>query len=250
MKLVDVSAFLGHWPFRAVSRTASEMKADLQGVGIQRAWIASLDAFFHPDPTAANDALAQAAGGDAFFCPLAVINPAVYGWEKQIEHARKNAFRGWKISPNYHGYDVSGDLAASIATLAAQASLPLCIQMRLQDERGHHPLMKVPGVPAQAIVELAKKVPQAKIVACAPYMSELKILAQAPNIWAELSFAESGQSLNDALTHLPANRLLFGSHAPLHYPAAEAAKLSGGLDIPEEVLAQIAHGNAQDLIPR
>jgi len=248
MKLVDVSAFCGSWPFRDVQRTAAELKSDLQKVGVAHAWLTHIEGMFRPDPTHDNEALLNEVKGDGFFSYLAVINPAISGWERQVERARELSFHGWKLSPNYHGYDLGGDAATTLAKIAAESHVPLCIQMRMQDERGQHALMKVLGVPAQGIVELARKVPSAQIVACAPYLSELKILGQAPNVWSELSFCESGQSLNDALKHVPANRLLFGSHSPLHYPAAAAAKISGGIDISDEVLAQVAEGNARDLI--
>ncbi|HYF50419.1 MAG TPA: amidohydrolase family protein [Planctomycetota bacterium] len=249
MKLVDVSGFLGNWPFRSVSRSAAELKADLKSVGVAQAWVSSVSAAFQYDPMQENERLAKSVAGDDFFVSVAVINPAAEGFLRDAQQLlRQFNFRAVKLTPNYHGYTL--DHPGVIELAKGHPQLPLCIQMRLQDERGHHPLMKVPGVPAQAIVDLARKVPEARIIACAPYLPELKILAQAPNVWAELSFCENGQSLNTALEHMTADRLLFGSHAPLHYPAAEAAKLAGGLDIPDEVLAQIASGNAQQLMPK
>ena len=46
----------------------------------------------------------------------------------------------------------------------------------------------------------------------------------SPNIRAELSFVESGFLLHDALGHLGPDRLLLGSHAPIHMIAPNAAK--------------------------
>jgi hypothetical protein len=110
------------------------------------------------------------------------------------------------------------------------------------DERSHHPLMKVPGVAPAAVVELARAHPALPVLVCGATMADLPALAAGPTILAELSFVESGWLLRDALAQLGPERLLLGTHAPLHYPAAGVAKLSSD-ELPAETRQRLAQAN-------
>ncbi|MGH2557431.1 MAG: hypothetical protein ACRDJH_00090, partial [Thermomicrobiales bacterium] len=80
------------------------------------------------------------------------------------------------------------------------------------------------------------------ILVCGAYMADLPAFSATPNIHIEMSFVESGYLLRDALAALGADRLLLGTHAPLHYPAAGVAKLASDALDPAD-LARMSQGN-------
>jgi hypothetical protein len=104
------------------------------------------------------------------------------------------------------------------------------VQLRVLDERAHHPLMQVPGVPVEALARLATAVPDGRFLACGIFQAELGALADAPNVMAEVSSVESGDALANALSALGPDRLMLGTHAPVYDPAPGMAKVAGVTD--------------------
>lgn len=251
--LADVSVFAGAWPFRRLHPTDPPgLKARLAAGGVTQAWIASASGIFHADPMPANEDLAAAVGASAenFYIKVAVIDPSLPGWRADAARCLDElGFRAFKLLPNYHRYALDGAAAAACVTFAAERKIPVCVQLRMEDERGHHPLVKVPGVEAKDVRAFAERHPAARFLACGAYTKDLKALAGPENLWAETSFAESGQALRDAVQAFGARRLCFASHSPLYVLEAETAKLSvDQQDVSPEDLAAIRFGNAQDLL--
>lgn len=223
--LIDTSVFCGAWPFRWLrQRSAAELKAHLHPHGVEQAWVASAEAILYPDPMQGNEPLLMAVQGDPFFVPVAVLDPTLATWRRDAEACLKLGARAFKLVPNYHSYSLADPRADGVASLARQAGAVVCVQMRMMDERAHHPLMKVPGVPAADVAGLAGRHPEVRFLACAAYQAELKAL-RAPNLWVEISFIESGRALPAAAAALGWEQLVFGSHSPFFYFAAIAAKL-------------------------
>jgi uncharacterized protein len=251
MTLIDTSAFCGHWPFRRLPvRGTAEVKALLSAGGVTRAWVAPLEGVFYHDPMDANEELNSDLRGDEFFVQCGVINVTLASFHRDalacLDELNCGAI---KLFPNYHGYDLADARVKELAALAAEENLPLCIQMRMQDERGHHPLVKVPGVPALSVVALAQACPQTRILACGPYLNEMKTLSGAPNIWCETSFAENGETLKNVLAAVAPGRLVFGSHSPMYYLAANVAKLNPEMaGASAEQVAAISAANAAALL--
>jgi uncharacterized protein len=249
--MIDTSVFCGHWPFRRLPAHApDELKTMLAAAGVTQAWVAPLEGVFFYDPMDANEELSSEIRGSDFFIQCAVINPSLPTFHRDTLAALDDLHcRAIKIFPNYHGYAVKDPRVRELAAIAEEANIPVCIQMRVQDERAHHPLVKVGGVSAEEIVEIAKACPKTRFLACAPYLGELKALAPAENLWAELSFVENGESLRTALSSFPHTRLVFGSHSPLHYFAAGAAKLNAEMALAAaEQIRAIATTNAEQLL--
>jgi predicted TIM-barrel fold metal-dependent hydrolase len=246
----DASVFTGPWPFATGEHESlPALVTILQKVGITAAAVSPARAILAPEPEAHNAALAQAlddlGGVPVAFVPVPVIDPSSPIWRDHLATCRAlfgDALRAVKIVPNYQSVDLHDPCAVALAHELARQGLTLCIQMRMADERAHHPLMKVLGVEPAAILALAARAPELPILACGPYLAELPALAPAPNIHAELSFVESGFLLRGALAALGSDRLLLGTHAPLHYPAAGVAKLTSDELSPDD-LARIGRAN-------
>jgi len=254
-KMIDTSVFCGHWPFRYLPDAGPHgLKSRLLSQGITEAWVAPLDAVFYQDPMHANELLHAAIQDDEYFVPVGALDVSLPSWRHDARRClEKLRCRAFKIFPNYHRFAASGPEAVALCELAREANVPVCIQMRMQDEREHHPLVKVPGVPWQDVLDLARKAPRTRLLVCAPYRNELKELQAAANIWAEFSFVEWELSLRTAIAAFRHERLVFGSHAPLYYVEAEEAKLDVvPADFAGEnslaVVAAIREGNARKLL--
>ena len=252
-RIVDASVFCGCWPFRSLPRRApEELKAHLRRNGISRAWVAAAEAILCPDPMQANGPFFSAVEGDDFFVPVAIINPTLGTWRRDAETClRKRGARAVKLVPNYHRYELSDPRVSDLAAFAARGGVPVCIQVRMMDERAHHPLMKVPAVPPDDIAALAGRHPGTRFLACSPYGGQLEKLSEAPNVWAEISFVESDRALRAAVEAMGPGRVVFGSHSPLLYFQAEAAKLDvDPAEVAPGVVNAVRESNAAALLGR
>jgi hypothetical protein len=246
----DASAWVGNWPFvSSVETDLAELVAQLERVGLSGAAISPLAAVLGPEPMTANLALLDQAkrySGNFTIGIVPILDPSFPGWQQDLTtllSAYPEYLAAIKIVPNYHGYAVDSGECLRLAHAVAGAGLGLCVQVRMLDERAHHPLMMVPGVPVTDIARLARAAPTTRFLASGVFRNELSILAGAPNISAELSSVESGNTLEDALAVLDARRLMLGTHAPVYYPLPGMVKLTTSGQ-PDDVIVRIATTNA------
>lgn len=266
MTFFDASVWVGRWPFRPAALTLPGLEARLRTHNVEGACVAPVEAVLAPDPLPLSLALCRLAGrrrSGFRWVPTAVIDPSLRGWEEGAQASLRLGARCLKVVPNYHLYPVvpGGRVSApapwvprsaeeglrglhALCALAAATGVPVAVQVRLQDERTHHPLMQVPAVPAAEVAALAAQHPDGRFIACGCTLGELAAFASARNVWVELSHVEGRETLVDALTRVPAERLLFGSHSPILYTAAAVAKVEAA---PVDVREAVARGNARGL---
>ncbi len=250
-QIIDTSVFCGYWAFRALSyRTPAALKQHLQAAGVGQAWVAAPEAVLYPDPMQANEPFLATVASDPYWLPVAVIDPSLPGWEADVRRCMQLGARALKLTPNYHEYKLSDSCAAELAELAVALRLPVCVQVRMLDERSHHPLMKVPGVPPADIAAYAQSHPAAAFLACGCFMAESKLLRpDTANLWVELSHMETVETLHQALQNVSPDRLVFGSHSPFLYMSAVLAKLHADLTMtPAEQVAAVRAANALSLL--
>jgi predicted TIM-barrel fold metal-dependent hydrolase len=198
----------------------------------------------------ANGPLIEEIEGDEFFVPVAVINPGLAAWKRDLQTCLLDwKARGVKIFPNYHEYEMKDECVFQLAGLASEADVPLCVQIRMMDERAHHPLMKVPSVPAASVVDFAMHHPGTRFLVCGALPGEVALFAKAENVWVVISFIEGELALRRAVNGVGRQRVVFGSHSPLHYLEVEVAKLDVDLvDVPVQVVEAMRNDNALGLL--
>ncbi len=246
----DASVFVGHWAFSpAPTATVKDLIARLSAAEITGAAFSPAEAVLAPEPMTANCRLfaALAATQSAGFTVVAVpiIDPSLPGWEDHFAaslDAGGTMVRAVKIVPNYHNYSLDIPAVTALARECGERGIGLCVQVRMEDERSHHPLMRVPAVPPAAVVALAGEHAALPLLICGAYMAELTAYRTCPTVSVELSFVESGFLLRDALASLDADRLLLGTHAPVHMIATSVAKLSSD-DLNADARARIGTEN-------
>ncbi len=252
--MLDASAFVGVWAFRAYpERTVEHVVEALRARGFRGACLSPVEAVLHPEPMSANRSFVSevsAASISNFVTVLApVVDPSHTPWEEHLGASLElggERVGAIKLFPNYHAYSLDEPAVDALADRLKARNLTLSLQVRMEDERSRHPMMSTMGVPVAEIDALASRHPDLQILVCGAYMGELRQLVSKENLHFEMSFVESGRLLGDALKHVGATRLLSGTHTPLFMPGVGAIKaLADQTDA--ETLKMITEGNFRRL---
>ena len=224
--MVDCNVGLGHWPFaRFGSVSASRLDRELADLGVSTALVWNPEAVLYEEPEACNTDLARRVARYPRLLPVPVANPRVRSAESIVAQPGIPAVR---LVPNYHAYRLTDDVAVALCRRAAARRLPVIVQMRVEDERNQYELLKVPGVPVDEVEALAARLPELTIVAVCGYLREVIRLAAVPNVWLDISFAETVDTLGALKAEIGLAKLLLGSHAPWLYARAAMAKVETG----------------------
>ena len=226
----DLCAFAGNWPFRRLRRGSLEdVLADHAARGITGGLMSSLDAISYNDPWEANGPLLAALSGTGWRLAMAA-DPTLPRCGARLERGVRAGAAAVRLYPGVHGYGLDSPCVSDLLRAAEDMRLPVLITVQLEDPRLEYLLRQRP-VDTALLPELAARHPRAALVAsCCP--RALLPEAGPENLWADT--AGLGQALFP-LEDLPfpAERLLFGSCAPLQ------CLDSALLDIPPERREQI-----------
>jgi predicted TIM-barrel fold metal-dependent hydrolase len=250
MKLFDALAWTGAWPFSPVAvHEARSLAAELAANGISGALVSPFEAVFAPDPAPANRRLLHDTRATSGLVPVPVVNPALPGWERELEACRADArVRIVRLLPAYHGYRLDGRAAAAFARVAAADGLAVAVQMRLVDERHEHHAVRVRPVPVAALESFARRTPELRLLASGLLRSEIKAVApRLSGVRFDTAFAEWLDTVPDLLARARPEQLVFATNAPLLIPAAGRAKVATA-SVPDSVRAAIGGGNLPRLL--
>lgn len=229
--VIDASAFIGEWPFRLLPNTTLEaLENRLCAEGVERALVTPLEGLLHDDPQPVNVRWGERLRGSSFFHFIPLMNPTLPRVESSLAACREDyAAVGLRLVPNYHGYSLADERVDSLARIAGELSLPILLQLRLQDVRSMHPLLRVADVDVQATIALARHHPDTTIVLCGCSWSEFQqvgpFLEKIPNLYLTLSHVEYVDVLSRLVDHWGTSRFLAGTHAPLFSAASLRLKL-------------------------
>jgi predicted TIM-barrel fold metal-dependent hydrolase len=196
----------------------------------------------YPDPQLAKEVwLPRIAKVDGL-TPVAVIDPTLPNWgtslQRCVERWRARVVR---IVPSYHRLNLSDPRLHELVGAATAGRLVVSVQFRMEDERRHHALMKVPPPNINDLLALIRRHPQTCFhVACA-YLAEATQLAAAPNVVLEISSIEAMETLRAATERIAPAQLCFGSHTPFYYTRAAILKLQHS-DLDARLAAAIGAG--------
>ena len=248
----DVSAFVGDWPFRRLPATEPEaLAARLRTEGVERACVSALDGLFSGDPQPANEYWAGRLKALPFFRFVAVINPALPGWEGALAASQERlGAAGVRLHPNYHGYALDGESVHALMRAAAARALPVFLSLRMQVRRSMHPLASVSDIVACDALALCRAHPETTIVLAGAKWGEMQelrpLLADLPRVYLELSHLEWVDGVHRFVRQWGAERLLWGTHAPLFTPTAARLKVETARLSAAERHALVS-GNAEQL---
>jgi predicted TIM-barrel fold metal-dependent hydrolase len=253
--LIDTNVNLSRWPLRRLrGDDARALVSMLRRQRVRQAWAGSLDGLLHKDIASVNARLADECHGHGggLFVPFGSVNPKLPDWEEELRRcAEVHRMPGIRLHPNYHGYTLDDPGFVRLLRLAAERRMIVQLALVMEDERMMHPLLRVEPVDTAPLTVLVKQTPGLRLV----LLNALRTLGAKPlldliaagEVYVEISMLEGVGGVANLLAQLPAQRVLFGSHAPLFYFESALLKLKES-PLSEEQLNAIRRGNAQRLL--
>ena len=227
MPVIDMNVSLGHWPFEPMRpQSGRQLKRHLENQGIVRAVVSSLDSVLYREPQWGNEALYRSAARYEGLFPCCVVNPSLPNWESVLMAGIEAGCRMVKLYPNYHQYELSHVAVDELVSSCERESLLIALSIRVEDERAHPAIMKVPATSIEGILGLAERWSERIFLVLCPTLAEVQRLAEKPNLVFEISHVEHLNSLATLFETVPSRRIVFGSHTPFLYTGAALAKLS------------------------
>jgi len=255
MAVIDVSAFVGTYPFGDLGGAGSAgwLTGQMDRLGVEQAWVGYLPSILQLDPTPGNRALEKitASFGDRLRA-VPTINPELPRWQDDLNRALEIGAPAVRLFPQYQGIDPAGDEIRVVLAAAAVAGMPAILTVRLEDERQRHPLDVAPELSAAAVRALVRSDERARLIvanANAAFVEEVhfgltqdeaaQLLWDIAWIWGPP--ADDLARLLDTVGH---ERFAFGSGMPLRVPDVAAAKLDL-IDLAEDVREAILGENVR-----
>ncbi|MCR9233678.1 MAG: amidohydrolase family protein [bacterium] len=251
--IYDVNVYLSQWPFRRLPNddTASLVRK-LKQNQIQQALAGSFDGLLHKDLMSVNQRLVTECQtkGEGILVPVGSINPHLPGWEADVIACHEKwKMPGIRLHPNYHEYELNDPAAKKLFALAAERGLFIQIAMRMEDERTHHPLVRVPDVNFEALPGLMKQHEQMQVTILNGMKSlrgaKLTRLTENPNLTIEIAMLEEVGGIEKLMKQVPYQQILFGSYYPFFYLESSLNKLRES-QLGQEIETKIIWENAQE----
>ncbi len=255
--VIDTNVYVSRWPFRRIpGDDTAELVEMLRGHGVVEAWAGSFDGVFHKDVAAANARLAEECQtrSEGLLIPFGTVNPKLPDWEDDLRRCcEEHGMPGIRLHPNYHAYTLDDPGFARLLELASDRGMVVQLVAWMEDERHQNPLMPVATVDLKPLAGLLQNVPELPVVLLAaahvPTRRELAALAEAGQVYFDLSKLELIEGLAKLLARVPVERVLFGSYSPMFYFESTALKLRESV-LDETQTRRILERNARTVLRR
>ncbi len=155
---VDVSAWIGSYPFRDVPHPDPEVLVRvLERERVARAWVGWLPSAWQRDPSAGNARLLSAlAPWRDVLDPAPAVRPDWPGWMTELAKQADAGAAAIRVYPAQWGLGPGHPALSELAHACHSAGLPLHITVRVEDVRQRHPHDVAGDVPAATVRALAR----------------------------------------------------------------------------------------------
>ncbi|HAZ19177.1 MAG TPA: hypothetical protein DCY74_07150 [Clostridiales bacterium] len=225
--ILDVSTYVGHWPFRPLHATTLEQIAAIaEHAGVTHIITSHLHGAFYQDCQKANEELyeeVKAYAGGVNVLPFAVINPTYIGWEKDCNICLEQfGFQGVEIMPHYHHYAWDDPTLVSFYAYCGERNIPVRINNSFENTRQRnlhdYPLECTSEIP-KLLLTGKKTLTIVTQVIPATIRNMGTLFGEHDHVYfdiSRISFMTSGPFLSK-LNGIPLQRYCFGSLNPFAY---------------------------------
>jgi len=257
LQAVDVTAFVGQFPWRLAARTDPRALArHADRLGLSGLCLSHLASVFGYDTRSGNEELLHAVQQEPRFWFTPILNPTEPGWQAELGWAASHRARGIRIVPGYHGYALQHPAVSELVAAVGEAGIALHLSAALEDPREHHPRYNVQECGTSAIADLLRAADRLPVV----------ISGLRAQDWAEVqAHLDRGHRLDRVLVDIwrmngPVGvlasmcaagvtpMLAYGTCQPVQEPVASAYQLAtASIDVADR--QALAAQNARRVLP-
>jgi predicted TIM-barrel fold metal-dependent hydrolase len=251
---VDVSTFVGPYPFRPVpDATPDGLLRAMDRLAIATAWVGHLPSVFYRDPRPGTaDLLKLLAPHADRLVPVPTVHPGLPAWPADLRVAVDSGAPAVRVYPGHQGLHPAGGEMRDLLDAAAAAGLAVVLTVKLEDVRQRHPLDTAPDLSAAAVRALARHAAGARLLvthADRTLVEEVHFGLtpdEARRVLWEISWiwGPPEDHLALLLETVGPDRFTFGTGMPLRLPEGAVAKLDL-LDLPPDRRAGLSGANLQ-----
>jgi uncharacterized protein len=223
--LLDINASVGHWPFQHYNyNTCRSLLGRMNKYGVNVSVISNLNGIFYKNTQSANEELFSEINSDKLFrdrfIPFAVINPIYAGWREDLSVcSRKFGFKGVRLYPLYHDYELVDPLCIELVRSARDAGLVVAFTLRMVDSRPRSWMDIQKEWALKDIIPIIRAVPDAKYmilnVANSTELSDDEtVLLKDADVLVDTS-GRAISTLGVLLKKFGNNKFAFGTHSPI-----------------------------------
>ena len=232
---VDHNAMVGPYPFRRLpDPTPERLVADLERLGIARAWVGHVPSIYYRDVAAGNDELLRwLEPHRPRLLPVPAVNPAYPGWERELERARAEGCPAVRTYPAHYGFDAAGPAMRDLAAWCADLDLQLILTVRVEDGRQRHRLDSAADLLGADLRAAVRADPGVRVLvtnADRGLVEEVHFGAtprEAERLHWDIAWLWGPPDDQLAALHdtVGRDRFVFGTHFPFRLPQAALARL-------------------------
>jgi len=231
--IMDADTIVGFWPIRNVDISLTRLQRCMMRHGVSRACICSARGIWY-DYLEGNEETVQLAQADPRFIPVMTLDPRRWlGCRDEIRRRVAEGHRLFRLFPEYQGW-----------------SLGLTSARRLLSFLEEEGAVVMLGGPADAAVPAVRGLQTPVVLLSCHFYHLGEVLASADDlrhVYISTRFLMGTGSLCLAARDFDAERLVFGSHAPLAY-LAPALRVIRSADLSDDTRAAILGGNLRRLL--
>lgn len=275
--LLDINAYVGHWPFKQLKHTTcAKLLERMNRFGVDVSVVSNINGIFYKNTQSANEELHEEIQSDRRFkerfIPFAVINPIYAGWRNDFETCiDKMGMKGLRLYPQYHDYEITDPSLVELVTLARDRGLPVAFDIRMVDSRQRSwlDIPRYASNTAEKVDVITKEwalrnvIPIIKAVPDANYFvvnlaNSLKLNDADMDVVrkANILFDTSGRmirgedTLSELLNRFGREKFAFGTHAPIldYLTGRLRIESLSGSDADEHSKEMLRSGNAKRLL--
>lgn len=250
----DANLSIGAWPFRSHrTRTAAELIARLDDLGIGGGLCGSLHGIFYRDSQRANeDLLAELEPWRGRLLPAATLNPTYARWSDELDRCHAAGCRAVRLYPNYHDYRLEEPLGQRVIAAVAERDMVLCFVQRHEDRREKHRLDPADDLSLAALANALKDQDGARVAILnglgylhSPFVKDARWRERRLVLEVGREDAVLRQTIQALLEAIGPGQLTIGTGLPLRGPHSGLLKLSL---LPEPVRAEVGGGSLRRML--